>query len=52
MTGIRSNARPEYPTCAAPTYLARMEPEERGHDLRTFECPRCQHVERAVVKLK
>jgi transcription elongation factor Elf1 len=30
-------------------YLARIEPEKPGFDLRTFECPRCQHVETVVV---
>jgi hypothetical protein len=43
------NARPDCPLCAAQMYLARIEPEKPGHDLRTFECPRCQHVETAVV---
>jgi hypothetical protein len=37
---------------ATQMYLARIEPERPGHDLRTFECPRCQHVETAVVKFK
>ena len=46
------NARPDCPQCAAQMYLARIEPERPGHDLRTFECPRCQHVETAVVKFK
>ena len=46
------NARPDCPQCAAQMYLARIEPEKPGHDLRTFECPRCQHVERAVVQFK
>ena len=43
------SARPECPMCATQMYLARIESEKPGHDLRTFECPRCQHVERAVV---
>ena len=46
------NARPDCPLCATQMYLARIEPEKPGHDLRTFECPRCQHVERAVVQFK
>ena len=46
------NERPECPTCWAQMYLARIEPEKPGHDLRTFECPRCRHVETAVVKFK
>ena len=46
------SARPDCPQCSAQMYLARIEPEKPGHDLRTFECPRCQHVETAVVKFK
>jgi hypothetical protein len=44
------NARPDCPQCASQMYLARIELEKPGHDLRTFECPRCQHIETAVVK--
>jgi len=29
------NARPDCPQCAAQMYLARIEPEKPGHDLRT-----------------
>jgi hypothetical protein len=32
-------------------YLAIIEPEELGFDLRSFECPRCQHVETVVAEL-
>ena len=39
------SARPECPMCAVQMYLARIEPEKPRHDQRTFECPRCQHVE-------
>jgi len=31
-------------------YLARSEPEKPGFEARTFECPRCQHTETAVVQ--
>jgi hypothetical protein len=44
--------RPACPTCTAQMYLARIEPEKSGYDLRTFECPMCRHVERAVVQFK
>jgi len=44
------NARPECPECSALMYLALIEPEKPGFDLRTFECPRCQHVETVVVE--
>jgi DNA-directed RNA polymerase subunit M/transcription elongation factor TFIIS len=43
-------ARPECPKCTALMYLARITWDEPGCDRRTFECPRCQHVETAVVK--
>jgi transcription elongation factor Elf1 len=33
-------------------YLAYIEPEKPGFDLRTFECPRCQHAEAVVVQFK
>jgi ribosomal protein S27AE len=44
--------RPACPRCSAQMYLARVEPEKPGFDLRTFECPRCQYVERTVVLFK
>jgi DNA polymerase III alpha subunit (gram-positive type) len=46
-------ARPDCPKCTAQMYLARIQPEKPGFDLRTFECPRCQHVvESTVVQFK
>jgi hypothetical protein len=33
-------------------YLARITLDKPGLDLRTFECPRCRHVETAVVKFE
>ena len=45
------NARPECPECSALMYLAVIEPERVGFDLRAFECPRCQHVETVVAEL-
>jgi hypothetical protein len=39
----------KYPKCAA-LYLARITLDKPGFDLRTFECPRCQYVEAAVVE--
>jgi rubredoxin len=49
------NARPQCPECKTQKtqmYLARITPDEPGFDLRTFECPRCQHVETVVVEYK
>jgi hypothetical protein len=30
--------------------LARIEPGPGGSDLRTFECPKCEHVHKAFVE--
>jgi hypothetical protein len=43
---------PECPKCTTPIYLARIAPDEPGFVRRSFECPRCQHVEITVVKFK
>jgi ribosomal protein S27AE len=45
------NERPECPECSALMYLAIIEPEKPGFDLRSFECSRCQHVETVVAEL-
>ena len=31
--------KPKCEKCGAEMWLARIEPNEPGHDLRTFECP-------------
>jgi len=41
--------RPRCQHCQARTMLARMAPGPAGYELRTFECPRCDHVQRALV---
>ena len=46
------NARPQCPKCTALMYLACVTWDEPGCDRRTFECPRCQYVETAVVKFE
>jgi DNA polymerase III alpha subunit (gram-positive type) len=43
------DASPACPKCSALMDLASIEP---GFDLRTFECPTCQHVETVVVKFR
>jgi hypothetical protein len=48
----QSIQRPECPACAALMWLARIEPDEPGHDRRTFECPRCQDELTEVVKYR
>ena len=44
--------RPRCSECDALMWLDRIEPDEPEHDRRTFECPRCQHVETVVVKYR
>ena len=43
---------PPCPKCGLPMWLARIEPDKLDHDLRTFECPSCEHTETKVVKYK
>ena len=43
---------PSCPKCGSPMWLARIEPDKPDHDLRTFECPNCEHAETKVVKFK
>jgi predicted Zn-ribbon and HTH transcriptional regulator len=45
-------ASPQCPKCKALMYLARVAPDAPGFDRRSFECPRCQHVEISVVKFE
>jgi len=42
--------RPPCPECGWLMWLAHIEPDKPDCDKRTFECPRCQHVETVVVK--
>ena len=45
--------RPVCAKCAGLMLLARIEPsDEPDHDLRTFECPFCQHTEVVEVKFR
>ena len=44
--------RPQCPRCSTRMWLARIEPDEPGHDRRTFECPQCDYLESIVVKYK
>ena len=36
--------RPRCPKCQGRMMLARIERGPAGSDLRTFECPKCEHV--------
>src|SRR5262245_65270770 len=37
--------------CGNATLLFGVEPERPGHELLTFVCPKCQHIETAVWKI-
>jgi hypothetical protein len=41
--------RPRCPKCPGRMMLARIEPGRADSDLRTFECPKCEHVQRVLV---
>ena len=42
--------RPRCPKCQGRMMLARIGPGPNGSDLRTFECPKCEHVEKQLVE--
>jgi hypothetical protein len=41
--------RPACPRCQTRMMLARIMPARVGFDLRTFECPQCDHVHEVMV---
>ena len=41
--------RPRCPRCQSRMALSRIEPGSGGADLRTFECPKCEHIQRVVA---
>ena len=43
-----SIARPNCSACGTATDLFGIEAERPGYELRTFVCPRCDHIETAV----
>jgi hypothetical protein len=42
--------RPRCPKCQGRMMLARIEPGPAHADLRTFECPKCEHVHKVLVE--
>jgi hypothetical protein len=42
--------RPRCPKCQGRMMLARIEPGPAHSDLRTFECPKCEHVQKMLVE--
>jgi endogenous inhibitor of DNA gyrase (YacG/DUF329 family) len=43
------SSRPPCPKCGTTMVLARIAPHTPGYDMRTFECPACDHSESSVV---
>jgi hypothetical protein len=43
--------RPLCPLCQTRTLLARITPGPIGFDIRTFECPACDHAHQTVADL-
>jgi hypothetical protein len=43
---LLSIERPRCAKCQVRTMLARIEPGPNGSDLRTFECPKCERVQK------
>ena len=43
--------RPFCELCKSQMWLACIEPDEPGHDRRTFECPGCPNVAVRIVKI-
>jgi hypothetical protein len=44
--------RPFCELCKSQMWLACIEPDEPGHDRRTFECPGCPNVTVRIVKYR
>jgi hypothetical protein len=42
--------RPRCPKCQGRMMLARIEPGPAHADLRTFECPKCNHVLKTMAE--
>jgi predicted Zn finger-like uncharacterized protein len=38
------------PECGTAMLLARITPDQSGHELRTFECPKCNQSIRRIFK--
>ena len=43
---------PECAKCGAPMWLARIEPDEPDHDLRTFGCKACGNSKTEIVNFR
>jgi ribosomal protein S27AE len=45
-------AHPSCPKCGTRMMLVRIFPDRPGFDVRTYECPRCEHEVIEVVQYK
>jgi predicted RNA-binding Zn-ribbon protein involved in translation (DUF1610 family) len=45
-----SMAEPDCPKCGASMWLFGVEAEYPGHELLSFDCPSCQHIETRTRK--
>jgi hypothetical protein len=43
--------RPTCSQCGTKTRLIGIEADSPGHELHTFGCPKCQHVEAKLAKI-
>ena len=43
--------RPDCPKCGKHMNLFGIVPEKPGHELQTFACPKCSHIETAIEKI-
>ena len=46
------NARPDFRNARRKCIWRASNQRKAGCDLRTFECPRCQHIETIVVQFR
>jgi hypothetical protein len=44
--------QPPCAKCGSPMWLVRLDPHDRDHDLRTFECKVCEYSESKVIKFR
>jgi uncharacterized paraquat-inducible protein A len=49
---LATPVRPVCSKCGALMWLIRIEPDQSGCALRTFECPRCQNQMTEVIDLE
>ena len=45
-----SISRPNCSKCGTATLLFGIEPEKPGHELWSFDCPKCNHIETVIGK--